>query len=233
MKKHMPHPVEKWMIASIAVLVVCVFSCQDVCAQFPSILVPGKRSEESKEKPTVVTAITMDFDMENDIATLLGDVVVDDPDLKVECNRMIIYMEDRKKAEKDASDKVSSPEKSASPDTGKAEKSPESAGKDDDEDDSSGGKQLDRIECMGDVVITTKPDPDKGGEGEQKATAGKAIYYYKTSVIELMDKPVVYTDGKIIYGRTITIYLEQGGRMKITQGRVINQEETLVKEPPR
>ena len=249
--------------AVVAVLVISAFFVPEVNAQIPSLLNTGKRSKRTVNTPTTITAITMDFDIENNEATLLGDVVVDDPDIRIECNRMKIFMEDKKSSNSPeqptaqsakpgtAADKKQNGQSAAaapqqkgavqtSPESSKAAKDPKVSsdqprtkdkkqgdGSSRKEDKSSdGGKQLVRIECVGDVIITRKPAEGESPDQEQRATAGKAIYYFKDSIIELLDKPVVYADNKKITGRAITVDLEQGGRMKLTLGKIEDYTET-------
>ena len=249
---------KKTLLAAVAAVTISALVIPETQAQLPNLLNTGKRSKRTVNTPTTITAITMDFDIENNEATLLGDVVVDDQDIKIECNRMKIFLEDKKeesKKENQKADKKAPADanaKTAQADTKsadvKAEKAQDSAsktdnksavssdkkaavnGKADKKEDKSkssdGGKQLVRIECVGDVIITRKPGEDEGQDQEQRATAGKAIYYFKDSIIELLDKPVVYADNKKITGRAITINLEQGGRMKLTLGKIEDYTET-------
>ena len=239
----------KTIAAAVAAAAISVLFCQDVLAQFPSLLNSGNRSKRDSSVPTTVTAITMDFDMENNIITLLGDVVVDDPEITIECNRMKIFLEEKSDSGTSANTPTeeniaesssassstentdippsavsSSTDESAETQAGNEEEAENTSGSEDMI--SGGGKQIDRIECLGDVVITRKPAPDETPDQEQRATAGKAVYFYKDSIIELTEKPVIYTQDKKISGRTITINLNQGGRIRLTHGTIVDYEQT-------
>ena len=75
-----------------------------------------------------------------------------------------------------------------------------------DESNPVGGKELSRIECIEDVVITRKA-PLSSGE-EQKAFAGKAIYDVKEDSITLQEKPLVIKGKSRVRGEIITLHLE-------------------------
>jgi len=52
---------------------------------------------ESKQKgPIVITADTMDMDMKNNLITLIGNVVVDDPANRLAADKMLVYLQDAK-----------------------------------------------------------------------------------------------------------------------------------------
>jgi len=59
----------------------------------------------------------------------------------------------------------------------------------------SGSKKVSRVECIGNVVITRKQDSvsEDNEEPQEKATAGKVVYYCERGVVDLLEKPVVYT----------------------------------------
>ena len=139
----------------------------------------------------------MDIDIANNKATLMGNVVVDDPEMTITCRKMTIFLVDEKKEDKKASTAkpASKPEKELP-----AKKNPAS------EDDPVAGKKLSRIECVEDVVITRKALLSNGEE--QKALAGKAVYNFAEGTIELSDKPIVIKGKSRIQGEKITLYTE-------------------------
>ncbi len=57
----------------------------------------ANNKNRSADIPTTITATTMDIDLGRNVATLLGDVFVDDQDMSIRCNKMLIHFEDRKK----------------------------------------------------------------------------------------------------------------------------------------
>ena len=52
-------------------------------------------SDEDKDQPTNITASAADIDLENNIITLIGNVVVDDGSSKITCNKMTVYLEEK------------------------------------------------------------------------------------------------------------------------------------------
>jgi lipopolysaccharide transport protein LptA len=191
----------KAFVAAIAAAVLTAFA-GDAAAQGSLLGGFGKfNSRKSGDaQPTVITSDTMDIDIGNNMATLAGNVVVDDVDMGIKCNKMIVYLENLKKAgaENTAKSDELDPEKS---------------------------KQLRRIECLGDVVITRKLRGAEAVSGqEQKALAGKADYDVVTGTIVLQDDPVIFRGHDRVKAAKITIYrdsermvLERDARIETAQ----------------
>lgn len=111
----------------------------------------------------------MSIDINNNIATFTNDVVIDDQEMKIECNKMIVAF---------ISDK-----------------------------ENKNNKQIKHVECIGDVILTRKLTSEKDKQnGQQKATAGRAIYEMATGKIILKEKPVLYRGEDYIKGSLITIW---------------------------
>ena len=191
-----------------AVLCALVFACLccDLSAQgMPSFFRKQSASRKRTDAPTVVEAATMDIDMENNIATLLGNVVVDDQDVKITCDKMVIYMED----------KAETPEGTgAEKKTPKASSSRTAA----EEDDPAGGKQLKKIECFGEVVITHRTDPKDSTQKEQVATSDYAVYDVAAGTITLTGRPVL-TSGTDRLDAEKIVFEVDTGRTLITTGK--------------
>ena len=81
--------------------------------------------DRSSDIPTTITAMSMDVDMGRNIATLRGDVLVDDQEMTIRCEKMLIFFEEKKKEKAE---------------TDKAEKTSDSS-------DMTGSKKPVRIEC--------------------------------------------------------------------------------------
>lgn len=182
----------------------------------------------SADIPTTVTATAMDIDLGRNLATLIGNVFVDDQDMTIRCNKMLIYFEDGKAEEKEekkdiknvakgentsagkeknsAAKKTNTPSGAASAE--KKEPAPDKAG------EQNTKKRPVRVECFGDVVITSKPKPGEKEKKEQKATAGKAVYDLVKDEIDLTEKPVIYDGPDKV----------QGAKIKI----IVNEERMLV-----
>ncbi len=188
-------------------------------AQIPDIL--GKNiSTSNSDEPTYVTALTMDVDVENNVTTLLGDVVVDDRDVKITCNKMIIYMEDSAKT--DAEDSGASSEESdgakAQTDAEKQSSTASEDGKESEDGSlfsaTGGGKQVSRIHCIGDVVIIRKNIEQTENEN---ATSDEAVFDVKTNIITMIGNPILNSGKSKMKSQKIEILLNEGGRMKFTQ----------------
>ena len=137
-------------------------------------------------KPTVINADAMDIDIQNNKAVFMGNVIVDDQEVTITCRKMTIYLEDKEEEKTEGKQKKTS---------GKKE-----------DDDPVGGKQLARIVCTEDVIITRKL-PLSGGE-TQKALSDRAVYDFKEGTIELSEKPVVIKGNSRLQGEKITLYTD-------------------------
>lgn len=195
-----------------AVLCALTFACLccDLSAQaMPSFFKKQSSSRKRTDAPTVVEAATMDIDMENNIATLLGNVVVDDQDVKITCDKMVIYMEDKKETPEGAD-----AEKKPAPEPPKDSSSRTAA----EEDDPAGGKQLKKIECFGEVVITHRADPKDSTQKEQVATSDYAVYDVTAGTITLTGRPVL-TSGTDRLDAEKIVFEVDTGRTLITTGK--------------
>ena len=152
----------------------------DAFAQIELVPVSKSQSEkEKKEEPTIINADAMDIDMANDKITLLGNVDVQDPEMNIKCRKMVIYL---RKSEKNSS----------SGDTIR---------------DDQAGKEVVRIDCFGDVVITRiMPVSADGIRENQRALAGKAVYLVKDETITLTEDPVLIRDASRLYGERIIMH---------------------------
>lgn len=194
-----------------ALLTAALFLTTEVSAQgLPSLF--GKErahnSDRSADIPTTITATSMNVDMGKNEATLMGDVFVDDQEMTINCEKMVIYFEDKKKD--DAADKEKAEDKNA-----------------------TSGKKPIRIECFEHVVIKAKPKPTEDGKlpKEQKATAEKVVYDLVKDVITLYREdnilPIINDGESKVSGDEIVIYLNEE-RMFILRGKA-STKETLKK----
>lgn len=155
------------------------------------------RRTDRTGKPTVINADAMDIDIQNNKAVFMGNVIVDDPEVTITCRKMTIYLEDKDDEKEDEGKK--DPEKKKNEDGKKSDKK-------DEEDDPVGGKQLSRIVCTEDVVISRKLPLESGDS--QKALADRAVYDFKEGTIELSEKPVVIKGNSRLQGEKITLYTD-------------------------
>ncbi|MBR4663749.1 MAG: hypothetical protein IKO93_07740 [Lentisphaeria bacterium] len=141
----------------------------------------SKKDRKNSEEPTTINSDAMDIDMANDKITLLGNVDVQDPEMNIKCRKMIIYL-------------------------GKSEKKSEASTGDSTRDEQS-GKEVVKIECIGDVVITRlQVDSPDGKKENQQAFAGKAIYMVKEETITLTEDPVLVNGPNRLMGERIILH---------------------------
>ncbi len=159
------------------------------------------------DAPTTISSDAMDIDIAKNKATFLGNVIVDDPEMMITCRKMTIYLQD-----------------AAKPKTGSGKETPSDAAKTkpsaSPEDSIASGKELDRIECKEDVVITRKQQSVPGAaREEQKALAGKAVYHFKGGTIVLTENPVIVKGKSRLRGEMITLHLDSE-RVEIVSGKI-------------
>ncbi len=184
--------ISRTLLAAAALFAAALIPAQAYAqASLFSVGKMGSSHAKGSQQPTVITSDTMDIDIANNVATLIGNVDVDDVEMNIKCHKMIIYLENKDVSAKESAD---SPEK---------------------------GKQLRRVECIGDVVITRKVKlgAAEAKEGEQKALAGHADYDIATGTIVLSEDPVLIRGTTRINGTTITIFRESE-RMKVDGGTI-------------
>lgn len=214
----MMNPISKHAAAAVMAVLAGLFLCGELGAQsMPSFFKSRSNSRKRTDAPTVVEAATMDIDIENNVATLLGNVVVDDQDVKITCDKMVILLEDKQPeetAQKDAQAEKTAekPEKDTGFSAGEA--APAESG----EDDPTAGKQLKQIECFGEVVITHRADPADKNAKDQVATSDYAIYDLKAGTITLTGRPVLTSGTDRLDAQRITVEVETG-RTRITDGK--------------
>lgn len=141
----------------------------------------SKKDRKNSEEPTTINSDAMDIDMANDKITLLGNVDVQDPEMNIKCRKMIIYL-------------------------GKSEKKSDVSTGDSTRDEQS-GKEVVKIECIGDVVITRlQVESPDGKKDNQQAFAGKAVYMVKEETITLTEDPVLVNGPNRLMGERIILH---------------------------
>ena len=164
----------------------------------------SKKDRKNSEEPTIINSDAMDIDMANDKITLLGNVDVQDPEMNIKCRKMIIYL-------------------------GKNEKKSEASTGDSTRDEQS-GKEVVKIECIGDVVITRlQVDSPDGKKENQQAFAGKAIYMVKEETITLTEDPVLVNGPNRLMGERIILHTKTERVMVFkgtarTKGKIADQK---------
>ena len=198
-------------------------------------------TDDDDNATTTITASAADIDLENNVVTLIGDVVVDDNSSKITCNKMTIYL-----AEGAADTLVGNAEKPSEPDPkaeakkeekkdekpqavqadGKVEKSKHH---DDDEDDDK--KNISKIVCSGDVVYLKRANPDDPNGQDQIAMSEQADYDVQKEIIVMTGKPVMMQGTNKMYGDRIEILVSQGNRMRVINPTVYYTGQSLLTKP--
>lgn len=164
------------------VLTACVLSFSaDLFAQLQLFSAAPSAKKGKSDEPTIINSDAMDIDMANDKITLLGNVDVQDPEMNIKCRKMVIYL-------------------------GKNQNKQEKTG--DSARDEQSGKEVVKIDCIGDVVITrTMVDAPVGQAKEnQQAFAGKAVYLIKEETITLTEDPVLVNGPNRLMGERIILH---------------------------
>ena len=198
-------------------------------------------TDDDENSTTMITASAADIDLENNIVTLIGDVVVDDNSSKITCNKMTIYLaEDAADtlvgtAEKpaDAAPKAEAKKeekKDEKPQAVHADGSVEKADKDDD-DDEGDKKNISKIVCTGDVVYLKRANPDDPNGQDQIAMSEQADYDVQKEIIVMTGKPVMMQGTNKMYGDRIEILVGEGNRMRVINPTVYYTGQSLLTKP--
>lgn len=209
---------------------------------FSGFQMNGVSNEE--EETTEITANAADIDLENNIITLIGNVVVDDGSSKITCNKMTIYLEE------DATDTlVGTAEKPAETTAqNAAEPTPTAVSangttaeddKDDDDDDDDEQKNISKIVCSGDVVYRKRADPNNPKGEDQIAMSHEATYDARAEEILMTGSPDGAGDGRPMmmqgvnkmYGDEIKILIKEGNRMRVINPQVFYTGGSILSSP--
>ncbi len=152
----------------------------------------GNGTNNTQESgPKTITSNSMDLNMQTNVAVMTGNVIYDDNQAHITCNKMTVYLLKDTKDAKDAKDAKTNNE------SGKIKK----------------------IVCDGNVIMTRKllnKEDLKGGA--QKATSGHAVFNLPKNEIILTINPVLYKGGTKITGKKIT-YWTDTGRLMVGSGK--------------
>ncbi len=185
----------------------------DACAQFSLSKLAKERSDDNvPKKPTSITADSMDIDFKSNIAVFTGHVVVDDPSMTINCHKMEIFLDNKAKTDDSKESEEKSDNKAGNMGFG-------------------GGKELKKIICSGDVVIVRKLyNKEDIAAGEQKATAGRAVYDVKADMIVLtLDNPTIQRGtGDKLSGPKITLWLNSE-RLKVEGDETTGNQRATIK----
>ncbi len=204
----------------------------------------GLGSLFSSDSPADVRADSADIDLENNVVTLIGNVVVDDHKNKITCDKMEITLED------DAADTlIGSAEKpeDAEEEAEKAQEEDDKAADDADEDEDEDTGSIRKIVCFGNVVCTMRDGSDGQGK-EQTALCEKAEYDVAKRIVVmtgahsapasvipenvygvmerqvrkafLAKSPVMMQDEDWMVGESFTILIKEKNRMKVDDIKV-------------
>ncbi len=200
----------KYRMAMIALISGACFLAQNASALSLKELTNDKSNVNRENKPTNIMADTMDIDFQNNVATLTGNVDVDDPAVRIKCDKMVIYLQEKEKLP--GQENI---EESAGSEGNLA---------------AGGNKELKKIVCSGNVVITRKLyDQNDITMGEQRATSGRAVFDVKENVIVLTeDTPTIKRGSDTLTGYKITLWLDSE-RLKVESGTGTAPQQATVK----
>jgi lipopolysaccharide transport protein LptA len=176
-------------------LVLCALFTTTATAQSLSFFREQDRDRpRSGDVPTVITSDSLDVDIANDLATFTGNVIVEDEEMRISCNKMLIHLE------VPADDPAADDKADAAP--------------------GGGNKRVSRIVCIGDVIIVRKVRLIAAANNEnieQKALAGRADYDVNSGQIVMTEDPVLMRGTDSLRGERITIWRDSD-KMKVEGG---------------
>ena len=209
---------------------------------FSGLQMNGVSNEE--EETTEITANAADIDLENNLITLIGNVVVDDGSSKITCNKMTIYLEE------DVADSLvgtaEKPDDSTAQNTAEpapaavsANETPAEDDKDDDDDEDDEQKNISKIVCTGDVVYRKRANPDNPKGEDQIAMSHEATYDARAEEILMTGSPDGAGDGRPVmmqgankmYGDEIKILIKEGNRMRVINPQVFYTGGSFLSSP--
>ncbi|HBM15525.1 MAG TPA: hypothetical protein DD381_04160 [Lentisphaeria bacterium] len=159
---------------------------------------PEPSSDNKKQEPMTITSNSMDIDFKNNLITLIGNVVVDDKSTNITSDKMLIYLQDKKKKSQDS------------------------------EDSGMSGKEAKFIVALGDVVVIQRNIAKNGTkDGIRKTTAGRADYNTENGIIVLTENPIIYENNSYIKGDRITLW-KDSDRMKVESGSSTNNSSIVM-----
>ena len=203
---------------------------------FSGFQMNGVTDDNETEASTVITASAADIDLEKNIITLIGDVVVDDKSSKITCNKMTIYLEE------DAADSIVGTADKPADSADKKEEKPKPApaavtadgkipDKKDDKNENDDSKNISRIVCSGDVVYLKRANPDDPDGQDQIAMSEHADYDARKEIIVMTGNPVMMQGSNKMYGDRIEILIKEGNRMRVINPKVYYTGESFLSSP--
>ena len=192
-------------LATIAILLLIVLADVAGAQSFFARLATKNKGVKNK-KPTVITSDMMDFDMSKNIAVFTGNVQVDDTNMRIFCEKMIIFFE----GGKNGIASLAMPQNKKTVEKNKTIKPKKT--------DPNGGK-VKKIVCLKNVIIIRKLyDPKDIKGGEQKGVGGKAVYDVKAGSITLSENPSLSRGKDTLRGDVITYWVDSE-RVSVRSGR--------------
>ena len=192
-------------------------------------------TQDEEETSTVITASAADIDLENNVITLIGDVVVDDQANKITCNKMTIYLEedaaDSLVGTADKPDEKAAEKKEESPSAVKPGEDRNDNKKEEKKEEDEAKKNISKIVCSGDVVYMKRADPDNPNAQDQIAMSEQADYDARKEVIVMTGNPVMMQGSNKMYGDRIEIIIKEGNRMRVINPKVYYTGESFLSNP--
>ncbi len=191
------------MLLATATLVVAALIVPNNANALDLKMLGGSAKRNVTQKSMKINADSMDVDIKNNVAKVIGSVYVDHPEMTIKCNEMIINLIDKKVVKKDSKKKKKT-----------AGVGGFNLG--------GGSKEVSTVVCIGNVIITRKVyDEAEKAKGAQTAKSGKAVLDVKTSMITFTeDQPVLSRGKDSVAGKVITVYLNNN-RLKVDGNSII------------
>ena len=229
-------------ILAVSAAVQPALHAQGFGGMFSTFQMNGATDDEG-DGTTMITASAADIDLENNIITLIGDVVVDDNSSKITCNKMIIYLaedaadtlvgtaEKPAEAAEPKAEAKKEEKKDETPQAVHADGSVDKSKKKDDDDDDDDKKNISKIVCSGDVVYLKRANPDDPNGQDQIAMSEQADYDVQKEIIVMTGKPVMMQGSNKLHGDRIEILVSEGNRMRVINPVVYYTGQSLLTKP--
>jgi lipopolysaccharide export system protein LptA len=164
------------------------------------IVLPNKNDKISEQ--TVVNSDFMNFDNANNLGIFKGNVRIKNADVKLNCNKMTIHLEDRANGKKEIKSET----------------------------DISSKKELKEIVCTGDVVITR--DSKVTGVDEKALAGRAVYVLKDNKIILSEKNPIMIRGRDSVSGKKMIVWLDQSRLEVLKDSKIIiDAKQHAVKDP--
>ncbi len=163
------------------------------------IVLPNRDKTAKAAKQTQISSDFIDFDYANNLGIFTGNVRVKNADLRLNCNKMTIYLESRGK-KKDIVDSLIA---------------------------ASGKKNLKEIVCVGNVII--RRDNKASGKNEKALAGRAVYILRENKIILSENNPFIISGRDSISGKRMIVWLDQNRLKVIKNSKIILGEKENIK----